>query len=144
MTDPMTPEQKGLRLAAALTLGFGLLLALATLPAMNLPIRLIVDLMAWPFDRAQTLSAAETRVGYAIAGGVMAGWGLMIWQLTGEPLQRMPEVVRTIIRTSVLVWFAVDSTGSVLAGVPLNVGGNLVFLALFLFPLRRGARMQVA
>lgn len=140
----MTSEQKGLRFAAAVTMVTGLALALAAIPALNLPIRLLTDLLVWPLDRAETLAGSETRLALAIGGGVMLGWGLMIWQLAGEPLERAPEAVRGIIRTSVLAWFLVDSAGSVAAGAALNVLPNLVFLALFLLPLRRGAKIVPA
>lgn len=140
----MTSEQKGLRFAAAVTMVTGLALALAAIPALNLPIRLLTDLLVWPLDRAETLAGSETRLALAIGGGVMLGWGLMIWQLAGEPLERAPEAVRGIIRTSVTAWFLVDSAGSVAAGAALNVLPNLVFLALFLLPLRRGAKIVPA
>lgn len=139
----MTSEQKGLRFAAGVTMVTGLALALAAIPALNMGVRLLTDLLVWPFDGAETLAAPETRLALAIGGGVMAGWGLMIWQLAGEPLERAPEAVRGIIRASVLGWFVVDSAGSVAAGAALNVLPNLVFLALFLLPLRK-ARAAVA
>ena len=133
----MTSEQKGLRLAAGVTMVTGLALALASVPALNLPARLLADLLIWPVDGAETLAAPETRLGLAIGGGVLVGWGLMIWQMAGEPLARMPGEVRAIIRTSVIGWCVVDSAGSVAAGAALNVLPNLVFLALFLLPMRR-------
>jgi hypothetical protein len=134
----MTSEQKGLRLAAAVTVATGLVLALAATPALNLPTRLLTDLVIWPLDQAQSLASAETRLALAIGGGVMVGWGWMIWHLAGEPMDRAPDAVRAIIRNSVLAWFLVDSAGSILAGAALNVVGNLVFLALFLVPMRAG------
>ena len=134
----MTSEQKGLRFAAGVTMVTGLALALAAVPALNLPSRLLADLLIWPVDGVETLAASETRLGFAISGGVLVGWGLMIWQLAGDPLARAPEAVRAIIRTSMLAWFFVDSAGSVAAGAVLNVLANLVFLALFLLPMRRG------
>ena len=139
----MTSEQKGLRFAAGVTMVTGLALALSAVPALNIGVRLLTDLLVWPFDGAETLAASETRLALAIGGGVMLGWGLMIWQLAGEPLERAPEAVRGIIRASVLGWFLVDSAGSAAAGAALNVVPNLVFLALFLLPMRK-ARAAVA
>lgn len=140
----MTSEQKGLRFAAGVTLITGAALALAALPALNLPMRLLADILIWPLDQAQTLGLPETRLAFAIGGGVMLGWGLMIWQLAGEPLERAPDAVRGIIRSSVLAWFVVDSAGSVASGAALNVVPNLVFLALFLVPMRRVRAAVVA
>lgn len=140
----MTSEQKGLRLAAGVTMLTGLALALAALPALNMAVRLLADLLIWPMNGAETLAASETRLALAIGGGVMLGWGLMIWQLAGEPLERAPHAVRAIIRTSILSWFVVDSAGSIAAGAALNVLPNLVFLGLFLVPLRRGRAVEPA
>ena len=140
----MTSEQKGLRFAAGVTMVTGLALALSAVPALNLPLRLLTDLLVWPFNGAETLAASETRLALAIGGGVMLGWGLMIWQLAGEPLERAPDAVRGIIRASVLGWFLVDSAASVAAGAALNILPNLVFLALFLLPMRRGAKVVPA
>lgn len=68
---------------------------------------------------------------------MILGWGLMIRQLEGEQLQRAPEAVRGTVRASASSWFLADSAGPVAAGAALNVVPNLVFLALFLLPLRR-------
>ena len=139
----MTSEQKGLRLAAGVTMVTGLALALASVPALNLPARLLADLLIWPVDGAETLAAPETRLGLAIGGGVLVGWGLMIWQLAGAPLARDPEVIRPILRNAVIGWFVVDCTGSFLAGAPLNVVANVPFAAMFLIPLLTAARPAV-
>ena len=132
----MTKEQKGLRLAAAVTMLTGLSITLAAYPPLAAPLRLLADLVIWPLDGAETLGGSDTRLMLAIGGGLMTGWGAMIWQLAGAALARAPDLVRPIIRNSVLIWFAVDSTASVMAGGPLNLIGNLAFLALLLWPLR--------
>lgn len=133
----MTTEQKGLRFAAGVTLLSGLALALSALLALNLPMRLLADLLVWPLDNAQTLIAAETRLNLAISGGVMVGWGAMIWQLAGAPMDAAPQAVRTIIQTSLLGWFVVDGLASVAAGAALNIVPNTLYLALFLVPIWR-------
>jgi hypothetical protein len=135
----MTFEQKGLRLAAAVTIATGFLLAIAALPSLNLPVRLLADLLIWPFDGSESLVAAETRLPLAIGGGVMLGWGVMIWQLAGEPMRKAPDAIRAIIRTSAVAWFVVDSLASIAAGAGLNVVANAAFLALFLVPMARRA-----
>lgn len=130
----MTREQRGLRFAAGVTMGFGLMTALAALPQLATPTVMLADILIWPVDGAETGSLPEARLLYAIAGGALTGWGWMIWLLAGEAMDRQPGLVRAIIRQSLLLWFAVDSTGSVLAGAPLNVLANGAFLALFLVP----------
>lgn len=140
----MTGEQKGLRLAAGVTVGFGLMMALASHPATNGPAMLLADGLVWPFDAGQTGQAAETRLLAAISGGVLAGWGAMMWMLAGAPFARDPDGMRGVIRSAILIWFAVDSLGSLAASVPLNVAGNIVFAALFLLPMLPGRRQAQA
>ncbi|NJM83823.1 MAG: hypothetical protein HC844_16445 [Tabrizicola sp.] len=130
----MTSEQKGLRLAAGITMAFGLTTALAAYPPTAGFTVMLTDLLVWPMDGAETGGSAEARLLYAIAGGVLVGWGWLIWQLAGDAIVRNPDGIRMLIRQSVMAWFAVDGIASLLAGAPLNLVGNLVFLALFLIP----------
>lgn len=141
----MTSEQKALRFAAGVTLiGFGLASALSAMAPLSGLMGGVLDGVFWPVDGRQGAGAEETRLLLAILGGISFGWGLTIWQLAGAPLERMPEVVRPILRSGVLGWFLVDSTGSVLAGAPLNVVANVVFAALLLVPLYRGGQTLTA
>jgi hypothetical protein len=130
----MTPEQKGLRLAAAITGAFGLATALAAHPSLSAPIVMLADLLIWPIDGAETGSDPVARLMFAIGGGMLAAFGWMVWQLAGTPMTRDPVTTRSLIRQAVLVWFCVDSTGSVLADAATNVVGNVPFLALLLGP----------
>lgn len=141
----MTSEQKGIRAAAAITLiGFGLVSAVSAWAPLSAPMGAVLDGVFWPVDGGQGTAVEETRLLLAILGGITLGWGVTIWQLAGAPLERMPEVIRPILRQGVLGWFVLDSIGSVLAGAPLNVAANVVFAALLLVPLARGARAAVA
>jgi hypothetical protein len=130
----MTPEQRGLRVAAAITIAFGLATALAAHPALSGPIVLLADLLIWPVNGAETGSDPVARLMFAIGGGVLVAFGWFVWQLAGAPLAREPVATRSLIRQAVLVWFCVDSFGSVLADAATNVGGNVLFLALLLGP----------
>jgi hypothetical protein len=130
----MTPEQKGLRCAAAITMAFGVATALAAYPPFSGPIVMLTDLLIWPVNGAETGTDSVARLMFAIGGGVLAAFGWFIWQLAGTPLARDPVATRSLIRQAVLVWFCVDSTGSILAGAASNVVGNILFLALLLGP----------
>jgi hypothetical protein len=141
----MTQDQRLIRLAAAvLLIGPGLLAALAAWPPLSAPIALFLDLLYWPLDGAQDGRAEATRIALAILGGVTAGWGVMLWSLAGEALARHPDLIRPVFRRALLTWFVLDSTGSVLAGAPLNAAVNAGVLAAFLVPLSRGARRPAA
>ena len=130
----MTPEQKGLRLAAAITSSFGVATALAAYPPLSAPIVMLADLLIWPLNGAETGADPVARLMFAVGGGMLAAFGWVVWQLAGTPMTRDPVATRSLIRQAVLVWFCVDSTGSVLADAAANVVGNVVFLALLLGP----------
>ena len=124
-----------LKAASALTVFFGALLAAAAVPALSGPVQFLADLIFFPLDGLQSVAAEETRLINAIAGGVLAGWGLMLWMLTTQLFPKEPAIVGKIIVTSIITWFVIDSAGSVLAGAPLNVLGNTSFLLIFCVPL---------
>ncbi|MCX7287839.1 MAG: hypothetical protein NTW20_09845 [Rhodobacterales bacterium] len=141
----MTLEQKSLRLAAFIALiAFGPLCALSAWAPWSGPMGTVLDGVFWPVDGGQGAGASETRLLLAILGGITLGWGVMILQLSGAPLARHPDLIRPILRNGILAWVVVDSAGSLLAGAPLNEAANLVFAAMFLFPLYRGARAAAA
>jgi hypothetical protein len=126
-----------LKFSSAVYIGFGIMTALSALPAAAGLTLFLTDLVLWPLDGAQSLSAPETRLFCGIAGGVATGWGVMLWLLSTRLYPREPQLARTIILASVVSWFVVDGIGSTLAGAPGNVVLNVVFLALFTVPLWR-------
>jgi hypothetical protein len=136
MTLQQTVTQ--LKFASAVVIGFGFLTALAAWPALNLPTRLLVDLMFLPFDGQQSVSAPEARILCAILGGVMVGWGVMQWHIVSKVLARDPELGRQILLSSLWSWFCVDGIASTIAGAPFNAVMNVPFLLLFVVPLWRG------
>jgi hypothetical protein len=140
----VTSDQMGLRIAAGVAIGFGLAVALAAWPPLAGPTRLLAGLLVWPLHGAETGAARDALLLLAIGGGGMAGWGWLIWQPAGAPLERGPALVRGLIRQSVLVRFILDSLGSPLAGVPLSVAGNAVFAALVLVPMARARAAGLA
>jgi hypothetical protein len=126
-----------LRAAAATVVVFGGLIVLGAHPATAWPVASMADLIFWPFDGRQTVGAPATRLLSAITGGVMVGWGVMLWLVADRLLPRDPHLAAALIRNGSTSWFIVDSLGSLAAGAPLNVLGNAVFLAIFLLPLAR-------
>jgi hypothetical protein len=136
--------QTALKLASIVVVGVGLVLALAAHPSTAGITALLADGIFWPFDGHPTLDAPATRLLAAISGGVMVGWGALLWLVATRILPSDPALTATLVRTSLLAWFAVDSTASILAGAPLNVVLNAVFLAAFLVPLGMLARKAPA
>ena len=126
-----------LKWASAIVIGFGLLVFLGARPETSGPVGFMADLVFWPVDGAQDVNAPEMRLFSAVSGGMLAGWGLLLWQVSTQLYPREPELARRMILSSIGVWFIIDSTGSILAGAPLNAVLNIGFLLAFVIPLRR-------
>jgi hypothetical protein len=126
-----------LKFGSALTIFFGALVAAAATPMGAAPTEFLADLIFFPVDSAQDLSAPETRLISAIGGGVMAGWGVLLWMLSTQLFPINQALAAKLIITSIVTWFVIDSTGSILAGAPLNAVFNVSFLLIFCVPLWR-------
>lgn len=125
-----------LKTASAVVIGFGLVIALAAIPAANGPTAFLIDLVFWPIDGNPALAAPAPRLLCAIAGGVLTGWGVLLWLITTRMLVQEPALVRTLVYTSVGVWFVVDSAASIASGAPINAVLNIGFLVAFIVPFR--------
>lgn len=126
-----------LKFASWLLIGFGILSVVSAHPNLNFLSRPFVQLALWPFNEASNTLMAETRLIWAIIGGITIGWGVMTLQLTTKLLHKETEVLRSIMLTSTLAWFFTDSAASILSGAGFNAVLNLGFLAVFLIPIWR-------
>ena len=134
-------ELSSLKLATiALMIAGGLLVAMASHPAMAYLPNLFFDLVFLPFDGAEKASEPTSRLLAALAGGGFVGLGVTFWLIISKLLPREPELAKSIMTTGLLGWFVVDSTGSVLSGAWFNVVLNCVILGCFLIPLRSLSR----
>ena len=133
-----------LKIACGLTMamGVGTLFALAT-QTFGL-LSWFMDLLYLPLDGQQSFGDASTRVLSAIAGGLMLGLGLMIWQLVEHVYIDDPAKGAKIIQWGLWGWYLSDSLGSVVAGAWFNAVLNAGFLLMFLVPLALAPKPQTA
>ncbi len=118
---------------AVLVMASGLLSAGGSLAGTSTPWLGLFNLLNAASGAVLPQFSADARVVNAVLGGVMVGWGLLILLLRDR---RLPwALVRFKVLVSLLVWFAVDSTGSLAAGCPGNLVLNAAFAAFFLPPL---------
>jgi hypothetical protein len=114
---------------------FGLLSVAASHPAFEAPWAWVFDAIRWPLDGRQGQFSSEARVLNAVLGGVLAGWSaLLYWLVQGPIPDNMPGAKRAFI-VSVLVWFALDTTGSLASGWWENAVLNLLLLTGLLLPM---------
>lgn len=126
-----------LKLTSLLVVLLGLLVALGAHPATALPATWLADLVFWPFDGRQGLDADAARVLVAIGGGVMVGWGVMMWLVIDRLHAVDPGLTRLLLIESTLAWFLVDSTGSFVSGAGVNVLLNTVLMLAIVLPAWR-------
>jgi len=126
-----------IKAGAAITCGFGLLMAAAAIPALQWPTEFLLDLIFFPVDQGQTMDTSSSRLLTAITGGLMTGIGVMLWVVATELCPRDPALGRRLILLGIGSWYVVDSSMSVAAGAPLNVLFNTGFLLIFVVPAWR-------
>jgi hypothetical protein len=124
-----------LQVACAMAVATGLVAAAASFPATDRLWLFLFDLLKWPIDGNPSQFDLTTRAVNAVLGGVMVGWGTLMFLLVRNFLNNDFPLVRKLILVSIVAWFVVDSTGSFLAELPGNVLLNVSFLCLFLPPL---------
>lgn len=135
----MSPEftSTWLKLNSLFVVLLGLLVALGAHPATALPATWLTDIVFWPFDGQQTLDHQVARALAAIGGGVMVGWGVMMWLVVDRLLPVDPRLARLLLIEATLAWFLVDSTGSFVAGATVNVLLNTVLMLAIVLPAWR-------
>ena len=130
-------SMKWLKIASATLIGFGFLSVLGAHPAVDGLARWFMSFAIWPFAELSAVIDTETRLLWAILGGICVGWGVMFWLLTTHLYEAHHNTLRPIMIKAVLAWFVVDSAASIASGAAFNAVLNISFLALFLYPLFR-------
>ncbi|PSL20621.1 excinuclease ABC subunit A [Shimia abyssi] len=124
-----------LKRASAISIGFGLLMFLSILLGLEPAFAWFLDLAHLPLDGTQGFASDSELLLGAICGGLLAGFGVVMWRITIDVYAKHPALGARIIKAGIVTWFLIDSTGSVLAGAWFNVVLNSGFLALFMLPL---------
>lgn len=114
------------------------LVAMAVVPAIDLPLRLLLDLVFWPIDGQPAALSRDGRLMTVISGAVLAGWGVLMARLFAAPAGSA-DVPGALLQ-GLAVWFVLDSVGSIAVGAWPNAVLNAVILAGFLAPLRASTR----
>jgi hypothetical protein len=124
---------KILRFSSLFVLVTGILPVLAIFEVTQEPWRLFFDILTWPMDGNPATFTDSERQLSAVLGGVLCGWAWLLYKLAHEDV--FNQTIRKLMIQSTVVWFFVDSLGSILSGLPLNAVSNISFLLLLMFPL---------
>lgn len=125
-------------LAFLLLIGPGLMMILGTKGPFMAAINGFLDFAHQPYDGQTQISGEAAFLLNAILGGILIGFGTLIWMVSEHVFRGNPALGRKMILTALLAWFITDSLGSVLAGAWFNAVINLVILIAFLLPLLFG------
>ena len=132
---PLEIRIRWLKSASIITVGFGLVLAAAAIPALSGPTEFLLDLIYFPLDGAESVDSPAARILNAITGGLMTGLGIMTFMIASELMPRYPVIARRLLLFGIGSWFIVDSSMSIAAGAPLNAAFNTGFLLLYYLPI---------
>ncbi len=124
-----------LKVACLVTIGFGVVAAAASTETLQGPWLFLFDLLHWPLDHNPAGFSGDTHFMNGVAGGLMAGWGLLMYYIVAGPFARGDYELTMPIIVSMALWFLLDSSGSISSGVPTNLVLNVGFVGLFLPPL---------
>ena len=122
-------------LAFLLLIGPGFMMILGSKGPFMPAINAFLDFAHQPYDGLTRVSGEAGFLLNAILGGILIGFGTMIWMVAEHVFRHDLALGRKIILTALLAWFITDSLGSILTGAWFNSVINLVILLSFLTPL---------
>lgn len=95
----------------------------------------LLDLLTWPLNGVPVNFNQEALLLNAILGGVMAGWGTLMYFIAADPIAQGNMLLARQMLLSILIWFCVDSIGSYVVQIPGNIVLNILFLFMLSIPL---------
>ncbi|MEE9327026.1 MAG: hypothetical protein V3U71_06995 [Cocleimonas sp.] len=114
---------------------YSVLWGLAPYDSINLPSGFILDISDWPIDNLSSSLDRNTKWLTSIAAGLLAAISIF---LGGIVVPAIKENNKPILRTTVfamVIWYIIDSVGSIASGVTSNAILNTLYLVLVLAPL---------
>ena len=133
---PLTTRITLLKVAAAgLLIIPGLIMILGPESPLIFLVNAFLDFAHQPMDGLQRVDSGAALLQNAILGGILVGFGMMIWLVTERVYRNDPQTGREVILIPLLCWFLTDSAGSIIAGGWFNAVINIAILTTFLVPL---------
>ncbi len=133
----MTPttSAKTIRYVGYAFIAFAIVWGLAPYQAINWPSRALLDLLNWPFgDSAPAFTQSEMWLS-SIGAGLTFAISIMLIGIVAPAAQNRDMKTVHVTIWAFIIWYLVDSIGSVASGVPSNALFNLILLMAILTPL---------
>ena len=106
-----------LKTSSVLTICFGLIASFASHAKGSGIWLFLFDLLNWPIDGQPSVFSPDSYAINAVVGGVMFGWGTLMYLLSCGPIAKGDIYVTRSMLISIILWFLVDSSGSFVAGL---------------------------
>ena len=130
---------KSLKITILASAGVALFMFASLFTPLREVMSFFLDLVHMPLDGAQSLSRDTEEVLTAISAGIFFGFCVLLWQVTTEVYVKDPLLGRRMILSSVIAWYVIDTTGSLIVGAWMNGILNTVFLAALIAPVLKPA-----
>lgn len=128
-----------LKITAISIIAYAILFFIGTLKQAEKIIEFVLDFSSYPVDGLQNYDSNSTIFLSALLGGILFGWGILIWFLSTKIYDLAPEQTRKIVLISLLSWFFIDGLGCIFSGNSANVIANILLLLILVGPLWKPA-----
>ena len=133
----MSPHRaaRTIRLLALVYIAVGVVWWTLAIAPIDAPGRLLFRLFDWPFGPGGIEPSRGVRWSAAVGGGLCAALGALFHAAVAPAVEAGDRRAARGAAGALLLWFALDSSGSIAAGAPSQALWNVPFLAAMLVPL---------
>ena len=124
-----------MRIIAVIFALYTVVWSLAPYTSINLPARFLLDVLDWPIDNMGLALDQNTKWLSTIGATLLGAVSVFLWGIVAPALKRGDSQVAKMTLLAFIVWYVIDSAGSIAAGVASNVVFNTAYLVLVLIPL---------
>ncbi|PHR92349.1 MAG: hypothetical protein COA69_08195 [Robiginitomaculum sp.] len=114
---------------------FAVFWALAPYTSINFPARFIIDVLDWPIDNTAQPLSKNTQWLSSIGAGLLASLAILLGGIIAPAAKTGDVRTVRIGFWAILIWYVIDSVGSVASGVASNAVFNTLFAVPLLLPM---------
>lgn len=123
------------RVIAIVLILYSLVWATAPYGPIDPPARFLLDLLAWPLGDGSPKWDENILWMSSIGAGLLMALGVIFLGVIVPAIDQGNRRVAQTTIVAMLLWFAIDSTGSIAAGFTANAVFNLITLVPILLPM---------